>query len=149
MEAERPVGRPQRLLHGGVLSMDAADEECRDRSTPQHYIDQVYERFLDRLDDLVRAHWLMQILNLSVFPEDLHARHATRRAHATKVAVALRAIGRLHPDILAPRTKRFLDTLLASKPERPLRRVAAAGGKGPDGDARTRGLEVECADDAE
>lgn len=97
--------------------MCARDEEHWDWSSPEHRIDQVYERFLDRLDDLVRSYWLMRILNLGVFPKELHPRHQARLKHATMVAIALREIGRLHRDMLAPRTAQFLDRLLPTGPE--------------------------------
>jgi hypothetical protein len=96
--------------------MYRSDSECCDWDTPERHVDQVYERFLDRLDDLVRSYWLMKTLNLRMFPEALHRRHRLRLAHATELLAALREIGRLHPDLLAPRTAQFLNTLLPSRP---------------------------------
>jgi hypothetical protein len=95
--------------------MCSLDEECYDWSNPERRVDEVYQRFLDRLDDLVRSYWFMKILNLEAFPEKLHPRHHERLERATKIAIALREIGRLHPDVLAPRTAHFLEVLLSKQ----------------------------------
>jgi hypothetical protein len=96
--------------------MDPSYSECLDDSAPERRIEIAYERFQDRLDDLVRAFWLLKILNLDMFPPNLRAEHQVHLAYATRIALALREVGRLHHDLLPPRTAMVLDTLLPTGP---------------------------------
>ena len=98
--------------------MSRIDEDARDTVSPEARLEQVYERYLDRLDDFVRAYWLLRIVNLEGLPEKLRGRHRSRVAHATEVAITMRDIGRTYRDTLAPRTAAFLEELLRPTPRR-------------------------------